>query len=259
MGAAVTEETFVQICRTLQERGAENINLVTGSHAVPAVAPGIRAARDRGLVVPVLWNSSAYEGDPALDLLEADVYLPDLKTLDPSVSGRFFKAPDYPGHAEKAVLRMIGRRGLRYGPSRRIGAGKAGPESPARVQTPRVLVSGVIIRHLVLPGYLDSTREVLRWFAEHGRGRALLSLMTQYTPSGGNDGEISKGPGMPRRGVDTGEYETLLRWLEEFDIGDGFYQELGSENTGWLPDFRRENPFPPELFLPVWHWERGFV
>jgi putative pyruvate formate lyase activating enzyme len=259
MGAAVAEETFVRICLALQEQGAENINLVTGSHAVPAIALGLKAARARGLAVPVLWNSSAYEGDPALDLLEdtVDVYLPDLKTLDPSVSGRFFKAPDYPAHAERAVLRMIGSRGLRYGPPRRSGASGV----QGRPGVPQVLVSGVVIRHLVLPGYLGSTREVLRWFADHGRGRALLSLMTQYTPPliWENGGETPKTPGMPERELNKQEYETVLRWLEEFDIGDGFYQELVSGDQDWLPDFRRENPFPPDLFRPIWHWNRGFV
>jgi putative pyruvate formate lyase activating enzyme len=237
MGAAVSGETFVRICLALQEGGAENINIVTGSHSAPALVRGIKAARAGGLVIPALWNSSAYER--GLDFLEdtVDVYLPDLKTLDGAVSVRFFNAPDYPEYAEKAILRMMDLRRLGFGQSRRF------PQT-------RVLVSGLIIRHLVLPGFLESTRQVLRWFAEHGRGRALLSLMTQYTPVG------KAGPG---EFVSQKEYETLLRWLEELDLGDGFYQELVPGNTRWLPDFRRENPFPPEISRPVWHWKGGFI
>jgi putative pyruvate formate lyase activating enzyme len=243
MGKAVEPGEFERICLALQERGAENINLVTGSHAVPALVLGIRGARSRGLTIPVLWNSSAYESPAALSLLEdtVDVYLPDLKTLDREVSRRFFNAPDYPQHAEAAVTRMISLRGEpRYAASRGTGSGEG-----------RVLVSGVIVRHLVLPGFLDATRRVLRWFAEHGRGRALLSLMTQYTP-------VQRDGGAPDRYISPEEHETLLTWLEELDIEDGFYQELNPDSL-WLPDFNRTNPFSSELSLPVWHWKTGFV
>jgi putative pyruvate formate lyase activating enzyme len=257
MGRVVSEEEFVRICLILQERGAENINLVTGSHAVPALVRGIGAARRRGLTIPVLWNSSAYEGPEALSLLRdtVDVYLPDLKTLDGEIARRFFGAPDYPEAAAAAIRRMIAMRGeLRYGP-----AGE-------------VLVSGCIIRHLVLPGYLESTREVLRWFADHAQGRALLSLMTQYTPVHPN---VTSRDVPPEGYVNHGEYDRVLEWLEEFDIEDGFCQELVTDN-GWLPDFNRQNPFSARadplpgnparsadagaaLSTPVWHWREGFV
>jgi putative pyruvate formate lyase activating enzyme len=124
------------------------------------------------------------------------------------------------------------------------------------------LISGVIIRHLVLPGHLESTREVIRWFAEHCRGKALLSLMTQYTPVGVKN--APPGPeNAPGRQVNQGEYERVLAWLEEFDVDDGFYQELVT-GDGWLPDFERQNPFSArtgssELSVPVWHWKGGFV
>jgi putative pyruvate formate lyase activating enzyme len=239
MGRVVGTEEFIRICSALQEMGAENINIVTGSHVIPALGFALEAARNRGLTLPVFWNSSAYESLPALSLLEnaVDGYLPDLKTLDPVLSGRFFNAPDYPKYAEAAIRRMINHRELRFNGS--------------------VLAAGVIIRHLVLPGYLESTRQVLRWFAEHCRGRALLSLMTQYTPvkSGKPDAESVR---PPARYVEAEEYETLLRWLEEFDIEDGFYQELAPDK-GWLPDFKHPNPFSSALSEPVWHWQKGFL
>jgi putative pyruvate formate lyase activating enzyme len=233
-GRAVGTEELVRIYSVLRERGAENINIVTGSHVVPALVVALETARDRGFTLPVFWNSSAYEGLAALSLLEnaLDGYLPDLKTLDPVLSGRLFNAPDYPKHAEAAIRWMLSRRELRF-------SGGS-------------LVSGVIIRHLVLPGYLESTRQVLRWFAEHCRGRALLSLMTQYTP-------VKSGkPGAPAGYVKTEEYETLLRWLEEFEIEDGFYQEL-TPGSAWIPDFNRPNPFSSTLSEPVWHWQKGFL
>jgi putative pyruvate formate lyase activating enzyme len=227
MGRAVDAEEFARICLALRDRGAENINIVTGSHAVPALALGIDAARAARLGIPVLWNSSAYESPGALEILRdrIDGYMPDLKTLDRAVAARFFHAPAYPDHAAAVIRRM-----LEYRPGQ------------------------VIIRHLILPGYLDATREVLRWFAENARGKARLSLMSQYTPVRGNN----SGGDMPERPVEPGEYETVLRWLEEFDIDEGFYQELVT-GSDWLPDFSRQNPFPSELSLPVWHWSGGFL
>jgi putative pyruvate formate lyase activating enzyme len=246
MGTALTEAEFARLCLELQTRGAANINLVTGSHAAPALAAGIAAARTGGLTLPVLWNSSAYESAAALALLAdtVDVYLPDLKTLDSGIARRFFRAPDYPEHAVRAVLTMMDQRTLRFAEISSAGPGKPAENSPA-------LLSGVIIRHLVLPDCLGSTREVLRWFARYAQGRALLSLMMQYTPAGR---ETRTGPAEtgPVRTVSQREYETVLDWLEELGIEDGFCQEL-VPGGDWLPDFRRKNPFGT-LADPVWHW-----
>jgi putative pyruvate formate lyase activating enzyme len=247
MGGAVSAGEFAVICLALEKEGAENINLVTGSHASPALAEGIRAARERGLSIPVLWNSSAYETPQALRRLSdvVDVYLPDLKTLDREIARRFFQAPDYPERATAAILWMLENRGKpAYSPS------PAGRRASAET-----LVSGVIVRHLILPGFLDATRDVLRWFAEHVRGRALLSLMTQYTPVKGNQAGEREAP---RRYVNREEYGRARQWLEEFGIEEGFYQELAADSE-WLPDFSRANPFSSELSRPVWHWREGFI
>ena len=234
LGRALSAGEFAGICLALQDRGAENINIVTGSHAIPAIAQGLDAARDRGLRIPALWNSSAYESPAALELLKdrIDLYLPDLKTLDPELAARFFNAPDYPQTATAAILKMIDMAVTRHSSA---------------------VPGGVIIRHLVLPGRLDSTREVLRWFAAHARNHALLSLMTQYTPVKTPAAGSSKAPG---RFLNSAEYETILGWLDELGITDGFYQELVPDDE-WLPDFNRSNPFSPELAEPVWHWSCG--
>ncbi|GHV03659.1 radical SAM protein [Spirochaetia bacterium] len=242
MGRVVSSEEFAVIVLRLQEKGAENINIVTGSHAVPAIVRGIDIARAAGLRIPILWNSSAYESPAMLELLKTrvDVYLPDLKTLDSGLADQYFNAPDYPRHAAAAILKMIEFQGELCWES---------PDGRSNSSN-SVLKKGVIIRHLVLPGHLGSTREVIRWFAEHCRGKALLSLMTQYTPVGLKDA--------PGRQVNQGEYEQILAWLEEFDIEDGFYQELVTGDE-WLPDFERQNPFSSELSVPLWHWKGGFV
>jgi putative pyruvate formate lyase activating enzyme len=223
LGKAVNTEEFAKICAALRDKGAENINIVTGSHAIPAIVEGLKAAKSAGVQIPALWNSSGYETTEALELLREhiDIYLPDLKILDSEIANKFFNTPDYPKTASSAILKMIEMAGAK---------------------------DKVIIRHLILPSYLESSRTVLRWFAENAAGCAQLSLMTQYTPIPNRDRP------MPIRFITEEEYETVLGWLEEFGIEDGFCQELvtGSE---WLPDFRKQNPFSSELSVPVWHFK----
>jgi putative pyruvate formate lyase activating enzyme len=219
LGREVCPEEFAGICAALKDKGAETINIVTGSHAVPGIVRGLATAKDAGLRLPVLWNSSGYESAEALDMLKdhVDIYLPDLKTLDAEIAAKFFNAPDYPETAAAAILKMI----------------KTGKKT--------------IIRHLVLPGYLKSTSAVLRWFADNASGQAQLSLMTQYTPIPGRDRP------MPDQYITEEDYKTVLNWLEEFGIEDGFCQELVTGNE-WLPDFTRANPFASQLSKPVWHF-----
>jgi len=230
LGKAVSAYDFADICVMLESSGAENINIVTGSHAVPGIIEGFNAARKKGVEIPFLWNSSGYDSQEALILLKEhiDIFLPDIKTLDKKISSEFFNAPDYPDAAKAAVLKMI---------------------EIMHEKNPYNAQDKVIIRHLILPGYLESTHSVLRWFAENAKDRALLSLMTQYTPVLRRDKPSLKNA--PKRYVNKEDYETVMSWLEEFKIEDGFCQELvtGSE---WLPDFRRINPFPSKLSVPVW-------
>jgi putative pyruvate formate lyase activating enzyme len=219
LGRVVSVEEFAAICLELQKRNAQNINIVTGSHAVPAIVRGLDIAKSADLRIPVLWNSSGYESIETLELLgdRIKTWLPDLKTLDTELAGKFLNAPDYPQVAVRAIQWMM-----------------------------KIKPGDVIIRHLILPGYLESTRSVLRWFADNARSRAQLSLMSQYTPMANNTSA-------PGRYVSKREYETVLGWLGEFGIEDGFCQELVT-GSDWLPDFSRANPFSSELSVPVWHY-----
>jgi putative pyruvate formate lyase activating enzyme len=259
LGKAVDTALFTRICLALQERGAENINIVTGSHAVPALASSVAAAKDQGLSLPVLWNSSGYELPETLGLLAntVDVFLPDLKTLDTAIAARYFNAPDYPAIAAVVIKKMIDLRPLRFEEQ------KCGPASGPGHNLRR-LVSGVMVRHLVLPGHLEASREVLRWFARLAgqNGSALLSLMFQYTPPYTAPEAAPEGnyphAAFPMRYITPAEYDTVLGWLAEFGIEDGYCQEL-VPGADWLPDFERANPFPPDMAVPVWHWKNGFI
>lgn len=235
MGREVDADEFARICLALEEAGAHNVNLVTGTHFAPSIAEGLAAARRQGLSLPALWNGSGYEEVRTVDSLSGsiDVWLPDCKTLEPATAGEFFKAPDYPDKARAAVERMA-------------------EVSPLRTEG-GLLVGGVVLRHLLLPGRLGETRAVLEWFARRLKGRALISVMTQYTPIPA----LSDRPA-PGKPVEAEEYEALMDMIEELDVGDGFYQEL-VPGSDWLPDFDRDNPFSSELSRPVWHWRSGFL
>ncbi|MDR2768867.1 MAG: radical SAM protein [Treponema sp.] len=237
LGRAAATDEFVRICAALKERGAANINIVTGSHAIPALAAGIRAVRAAGIDLPVLWNSSAYEDPCALEMLRGlvDIFLPDLKTLDRSLSARLFNAPDYPEAAAAAITKMLGM----------VNDAAGVPPEAGRV----------MVRHLVLPGELESTRTVLRWFAGNCAG-ALLSLMFQYTPLPRGKAAYTRAgeASPPARFISEAEYHTVIGWLGELGIEEGFAQELTAPDNEWLPDFSCPNPFPRGIYTPVWSW-----
>ena len=183
----------------------------------------------QGLTAPLVWNSSGYEREAVIEGLSeyVRVFLLDIKTLDPAVAGELFGSSDYPTHATRAVMRAVRMSRLEY--------------------EGNLLTSGVVVRHLHIPGRLASTRKVLEWFAAEIGDRALLSLMFQYVPVGSSD------VGHPKGRTNRREYETALRWLSEFGIEEGFVQEPVSDEE-WLPDFSRTDPFPSALSRPVWNW-----
>ena len=240
-GAEVSREALAAIFLELERRGAENLNLVTGTHFLPAIAVALEHVRGEGFSLPVLWNSSGYENSTGFELIKnvADVYLPDLKTLDPKLAQRMFKAADYP-EAAAAVIQKMAAAGL--------------PE----FNSDGMLVKGTLVRHLVLPGFLDNTRRVLEWFAENLIGKALLSIMFQYLPVRAAGGQSGVSAPVPGRTIEDSEYYAVIGMLEDLGLEDGYIQEPAIDSP-WLPDFSRDNPFPEEYSKVVWHWKRGFT
>ncbi len=261
LGRAVSEEEFVQICLKLQDKGAENINLVTGSHHIPKIAQFIRAAKDAGVSIPFCWNSSAYESVEMLELLKGlvTIWLPDLKTLSSPLSEKLFAAPDYPEVAKKAIKWMIENNPLQI---QSIPEPKnAKPVEWAEPgQNRDKMTSGVIIRHLFLPGKFEETADVLSWLKENADGKACISLMNQYTPVPFAEEEkvLEKRKKalsvIEDRLVNEQEFEDIQDLLEAFDFDYLFYQEL-TDDTSWLPDFNRPQPFSNKLACPVWHFK----
>ena len=230
IGREVPIEEFADICLKLQNAGAENINLVTGTMFIPSIAVGIALAKEKGLSIPILWNSSGFETSEAVDLLNSfiDVYLPDIKTLNHTFSATFFNAIHYPEAAKAAVTRMA--------------------ESKKIVFKDDKIVSGTIVRHLVIPGYVEMTERFLKWFAENLKGKALISVMFQYSP------KAAEGEGFPERTLDKSEMDMVYSYLEEIGIEDGFIQEEEISDE-WNPDFNNASPFPGGIGKTVWHWK----
>ncbi len=208
-GKAVTVDRLREIFRELEAQGVHNINLVTGSHFLPAIAQALEP-RPR---VPVVWNTGGYESVPALRALEgkAQVYLPDMKYMDGVLAERLSGAGDYPEVAKASVTEMFRQTG------------------PYRLDGDGMLVSGVMIRHLVLPGELDNTFSVLDWIADTFRpGDVLVSLMGQYTPNGA---------GGPDRRLTEEEYRRACDYMAALGLLEGYTQELSSAASEYIPPF----------------------
>lgn len=237
IGKQIRPEELAGIMLKLQSEGAENINFVTGTHFSIPLLRAANIAVKMGLNLPLLWNSSAYENTSTLKELSEniDIWLPDLKTMESRTAKELYRCPDYPGIAKKAIRRMMDFRPLRFD-----SRGK--------------MLTGTVIRHLILPGHLQSTRSVLEWYAEEAQGKALLSLLSQYTPVT-IPGENTP---IPQTYLQREEYDQVLIWLEELDIEEGFIQELET-GSDWLPDFRRTRPFSSELARVVWTSEKGYL
>lgn len=262
MGKVVSKEEFVKICLLLQERGSENINLVTGSHTIPLIAEFIESAKKNGVTIPFCWNSSGYEKVETLKLLEGlvTIWLPDLKTLSCTLSKKLFCAEDYPEVALEAIKWMIKSSPLKI-------TMQKSPHSQTKT-TPHVqkekIQSGVIVRHLFLPGHFEETVNTLEWLKQNADGKAIISLMSQYTPVNfseskeQNEKRMTSLRAIQNRLVSNEEDNDLRDLIEAYDFEYLFYQELSSDTT-WLPDFNRVQPFSYALAKPVWHWTKGFL
>lgn len=215
-GKEISVEQLRAIYWKLIDQGAENINLVTPTHFLGAVAASLRPK----LPVPVVYNCGGYEKAESLKRLEGlvDIYLPDLKYLDGASAARYSLAPDYPQIAIKAIEEMY----------RQVG--------DCQMNQKGMLQKGVLVRHLVLPGSLENSRAVLDWMEDFAKDKdVLFSLMSQYTPVT----DLSAYPEI-NRGLLQSEYDQLLAELEQKENIAGFVQELSSAEEQYIPSFRLE-------------------
>ena len=209
VGKAVDSAELRRIMEDLVAQGAENIDLVTPTHFLPTILPALEPK----LPVPVVYNCGGYERVETLRRLsgKVDIYLPDLKYADAALAARLSGAADYFRVATAAIQEMFRQTG------------------PVRWEGEKV-VSGVIIRHLILPGQVENSLKVLDWIGENfATGQVLVSLMRQYTPM----------PGLPApfdRPITDEEYDAVLSWMLLNDL-EGFTQDPTAADAGFIPDF----------------------
>lgn len=212
-GKTVTGEELCAIFERLAEQGAHNIELVTPTQYTHELIQLLKRPMPGNL--PVVWNSGGYERDTVLRGLEGkvDIYLPDLKYVTPELAEKYSGAADYPEAAKAAILEMYRQRG------------------PVRFEGD-LLKSGVIIRHLILPGQVAEARRVMDWVAESfPPGAVLFSLMAQYTPVG----DLSEYPELNRT-IRSSELRAAREYMAALGL-QGYVQELESVGEGFIPAF----------------------
>mgnify|MGYP001650925475 FL=1 len=212
-GKDISVERLREIFDELIARGAHNINLVNPTHFAGAIAEAL----DKPLPVPVVYNSGGYDRVETLRMLDGkvQVYLPDMKYAQAELGARYARADDYPEFAKAAIQEMVRQTG------------------PYQLDENGMLVSGVLIRHLVLPGHLQNTRQVIDWVAQtFAPGTVLFSLMSQYIPCG----DLSHTPELNRR-LTKREQDAAEDYLFAAGIEDGFVQERASAKQEYIPAF----------------------
>ncbi len=219
-GKEITVERLAEIFLELQEKQAHNINLVTPTHYSPVIAEAVRAARERGLVIPIVYNCSGYESVDTLKKLEkiVDIYLTDFKYPDTEGAEKYSHAPDYPETAMSALREMVRQQ----------------PEGIFDEEG--MMQKGVIVRHLLLPGKVKAGKEVIRRVYETFGDQVYLSLMNQYTPFPRVE---EKFPELARKVTDR-EYRRLLEYAMELGVEYGFFQEGDTAEESFIPAFDGE-------------------
>lgn len=218
-GAEVSVARLAEMCLELAAQGALNVNFVTPTHYAVEARAAVALARERGLALPVVWNTSGYETAEAVraNAGTVDVYLTDFKYADAALAARYSHAPDYPDVALAALEAMVEEVGE--------------PTFDEVDDLPR-LTSGVVVRHLMLPGALEDSKRVVRLVHERFGNAVLLSLMNQYTP-------VRSFPDYPELNyrVPAEDYERLLDYADELGIEDYFWQEGGAAEESFIPPF----------------------
>lgn len=255
-GLEISEERLSQIFLEQQQRGAHNINLVTGTHFTPSIAKALRDARARGLTLPVVWNSSGYEKPETLQMLQGlvDIFLPDFKTMSSQLGQRYMKAPDYPEWAKKALSCMVNMTGeVQFVPLVQDAADISGTDYEGEGV---LMKRGVVVRHLVIPGQTEDSKAVLRYLYETYGDRIWVSLMSQYTPVGvfaeeelpahavtqGRDHKADREE-MRRnypelcRPLSNKEYDEVVDYAIRLGIENCMIQEEGTASDSFIPAF----------------------
>lgn len=218
-GKEITIERLAEIMIEQQKRGVHNINLVTPTIYAYQIKEAIKLARENGLTLPIVYNTSGYESIETLKALEGyiDIYLPDFKYFDDEISYKYSNVKDYSKRVKEALLEM--RRQV-----------KDTFDEDGTMQT------GLIIRHMILPNYTKNTKEVIKWIKENLGEDTIISIMAQYFPThkAYEYTEIN-------RKISKEELQEIEDYLFEQNMVNGYIQELGEHEEEYVPNFNLEN------------------
>jgi putative pyruvate formate lyase activating enzyme len=215
-GVEVSVSRLAEIFLSLQNKGAHNLNLVSPTHFIPPIVEALGLAKEKGLIIPVVYNTNAYDKVEYLKLMEGlvDIYLPDIKYFDEHRSTAYSSAPGYFDSAARAILEMY----------RQVGS----PVYDDR----EIMKKGLLIRHLVLPGLSEDSKRILDWIKANLPKSIPVSLMAQYTPmyKAVNFKELN-------RSITCDEYDEIIEYFESIGLEDGYMQEMTSATRKYTPDF----------------------
>lgn len=215
-GKVISKERLSDIFMELAVKGANNINLVTPGQYIPDIVWAVNDAKSRGMKLPIIYNTSGYENVTELKLLEGivDVYLPDFKYMDSTLSARYSRAKDYPSVAKQALSEMV-RQQLDVVIDDATG----------------LIQKGVIVRQLLLPGHVNDAKAVLKYLYDTYHDHVYISMMSQFTPIALKDyPEIN-------RTVTRREYERLVDYALKIGITNAFIQEGDVAKDSFIPAF----------------------
>lgn len=215
-GKVISKERLSDIFMELAGKGANTINLVTPGQYIPDIVWAVNDAKSRGMKLPIIYNTSGYENVTELKLLEGivDVYLPDFKYMDSTLSARYSRAKDYPSVAKQALSEMVRQQ----------------PDVVIDDAT-GLIQKGVIVRQLLLPGHVNDAKAVLKYLYDTYHDHVYISMMSQFTPIALKDyPEIN-------RTVTKREYERLVNYALEIGITNAFIQEGDVAKDSFIPAF----------------------
>ena len=216
-GEEITVERFANICLELQKLKATNINLVTPTHFIPLIKKGLILAKENGLTIPIVYNTSGYEKVASLRLLDGliDIYLPDFKYFN-KLLGRYSHVDDYFEVASSALeemVRQVGKPIIKNG----------------------ILKRGVIVRHLILPGNIDDSKKIIAYLYNKYHENIIFSLMSQYTPI--RKLKLSE---LNRRLTEE-EYDEVVNYAYDLGIRKCFIQDSTSQSESFIPHFKGDS------------------
>ena len=214
LGKEITIQQLADIFINQQNKGVENINLVTPTSYVIQIIEAIKIARNKGLKIPIVYNTNGYENIETIKMLDGyiDIYLPDLKYIDNDIGKKYSKIDNYFEVASKAIKEMYNQVG-KY-----------------KFDNRGIMQRGMIIRHLILPNNIENSKKVLKWIEQNMPQDIYVSIMAQYFPT-----YKAKEIGELNRKLTIDEYEEVENYLYSLNLENGYIQELGEHEEEYVP------------------------